>query len=73
MYKISLYVPKSHVERVKEAMFAQGAGRFMHYDRCSWQVLVWVASCFYAIRNAARLGFGRCLPMSRSIDWPGVL
>ena len=39
MYRIGVYVPKSHLEPVKEAMFANGAGRYGKYDRCSWQVL----------------------------------
>lgn len=38
MYKISFYVPVSHLEQIKEALFAQGAGRFGSYDRCCWQV-----------------------------------
>ena len=39
MYKIGLYVPDSHVEAVKQAMFAAGAGRIGNYDSCSWQTL----------------------------------
>lgn len=39
MYKLSFYVPDSHLEEVKNALFEQGAGRFNHYDRCCWQVL----------------------------------
>ena len=39
MYKIGVYVPEAHLERVKEAMFAKGGGRYREYDRCSWQVL----------------------------------
>lgn len=39
MYKITFYVPVTHVETVKEALFAAGAGRIGEYDRCSWQVL----------------------------------
>jgi hypothetical protein len=38
MYKIGVYVSESHLERVKEAMFAKGGGRYGTYDRCSWQV-----------------------------------
>lgn len=33
------YVPESHVESVKEAIFEAGAGAFDGYDRCAWQVL----------------------------------
>lgn len=39
MYKITFYVPVTHVEQVKQAMFAAGAGRIGDYDCCAWQVL----------------------------------
>lgn len=39
MYKITLFVPVTHVDVVKSAMFAAGAGRIGAYDCCSWQVL----------------------------------
>ncbi len=39
MYKIYFYVPESHLEAVKEALFLAGAGRIGNYDRCSWQCL----------------------------------
>ncbi|MEX6676546.1 YqfO family protein [Pseudomonas sp. W2Oct36] len=39
MYKLAFFVPQSHVEQVKNALFAAGAGRIGAYDRCSWQVL----------------------------------
>lgn len=39
MYKITLYVPVTHVESVKAAMFGAGAGRIGNYDCCAWQVL----------------------------------
>jgi hypothetical protein len=38
MYILIVYVPETHVEKVKEALFAAGAGDFGGYDRCSWQV-----------------------------------
>lgn len=38
MYKLGFYVPESHVEEVKRAVFAAGAGRIGHYDQCCWQV-----------------------------------
>lgn len=38
MYKLSFYVPKSHLEPVKDALFAAGAGRYQAYDQCCWQV-----------------------------------
>ena len=37
MYKIGFYVPDTHVELVKQAMFAAGAGRIGKYDSCCWQ------------------------------------
>ena len=39
MYRIGVYVPETHLDRVKEAMFSVGAGKYGKYDRCSWQVL----------------------------------
>jgi hypothetical protein len=39
MFKLCFYVPESHLETVKEALFAQGAGQFNAYDQCCWQVL----------------------------------
>lgn len=39
MYKICFYVPHTHAEEVKNAMFANGAGKFNHYSCCAWQVL----------------------------------
>ncbi len=39
MYKLCFYVPESHVEPVKAAVFSTGAGRIGDYDSCCWQVL----------------------------------
>ena len=39
MYKLTVYIPESHLEAVKDALFAAGAGRYAAYDRCCWQVL----------------------------------
>ena len=39
MFKLCVYIPESHVEAVKQALFAVGAGRIGDYDSCSWQVL----------------------------------
>jgi hypothetical protein len=39
MYKLCFYVPQSHLESVKQALFAVGAGRIGNYDSCCWQVL----------------------------------
>ena len=37
-YKLSFYVPESHLESVKNALFDQGAGHYRGYDQCCWQV-----------------------------------
>ncbi|MBI3186991.1 MAG: NGG1p interacting factor NIF3 [Gammaproteobacteria bacterium] len=37
MYKIGIFIPATHLEAVKMAMFAAGAGRIGHYDCCAWQ------------------------------------
>ncbi|MEI6210424.1 MAG: NGG1p interacting factor NIF3 [bacterium] len=39
MYKLTVYIPEAHVEPVKAALFAAGAGRYARYDCCAWQVL----------------------------------
>ncbi len=39
MYKFCFYVPESHLEEVKAAVFAVGAGRIGQYDSCCWQTL----------------------------------
>ncbi len=38
-YKLCFYVPQTHVESVKQAVFAAGAGQVGRYSQCSWQVL----------------------------------
>ena len=38
MYKLCVYVPETHLEMVKHALFAAGAGRIGNYDSCCWQV-----------------------------------
>lgn len=38
MYKLVFYVPSSHAEKVKEAVFSTGAGRIGLYDKCCWQI-----------------------------------
>lgn len=37
-YKLCFYVPDSHTEQVKAAVFAAGAGRIGNYDCCSFQI-----------------------------------
>jgi len=39
MYKLTFYVPDTHLNTVKSAIFAAGAGRIGDYDACCWQVL----------------------------------
>ncbi len=39
MYKLVFFVPVSHLEQVKTAVFAAGAGKLGNYDQCCWQVL----------------------------------
>jgi len=38
MYKLVFFVPESHLEAVKSAVFSAGAGRMGNYDQCCWQV-----------------------------------
>lgn len=39
MYKLVFFVPESHLDSVKAAVFAAGAGHVGHYDCCAWQTL----------------------------------
>ncbi|KJZ12808.1 NGG1p interacting factor 3 protein, NIF3 [Marinomonas sp. S3726] len=38
MYSLVFYVPESHLEEVKEALFDVGAGAIGDYEACCWQV-----------------------------------
>lgn len=38
MYKLCFYVPESHLQAVKDALFEAGAGRIGNYADCCWQV-----------------------------------
>lgn len=57
MYKLSVFIPHSHVEVVKDALFAAGGGRIGSYDHCAWQVL----------------GIGQFRPMSGSQPFIGLV
>lgn len=37
-YKLCFYVPETHVEQVKRAVFDAGAGHIGNYDSCAFQV-----------------------------------
>lgn len=37
MYKLCYFVPESHLEITKQALFEAGAGRIGDYDCCAWQ------------------------------------
>jgi len=39
MLKFCFYVPESHLETVKSAVFDAGAGHIGNYQECCWQVL----------------------------------
>jgi hypothetical protein len=36
-YEINFYVPETHLQRVKQAMFDAGAGKLGNYQECCWQ------------------------------------
>jgi len=38
MYKLTVFIPATHLEAVKAALFDAGAGGQGAYDRCAWQV-----------------------------------
>jgi len=37
IFRIEFYVPQSHLDEVKNALFQAGAGRVGDYDSCAWQ------------------------------------
>lgn len=37
-YRLDVYVPESHLEELKSALFASGAGRLGEYDCCCFQM-----------------------------------
>ena len=39
MLKLIFYVPESHLEATKTAVFEAGAGGIGDYEHCAWQVL----------------------------------
>lgn len=39
VFKLCFYVPETHLDEVKNAVFAAGAGRIGDYEHCAWQVL----------------------------------
>ncbi len=39
MYKLCYFVPESHLEKTKQALFEIGAGHIGPYDSCCWQCM----------------------------------
>ena len=39
MYLLSFYVPETHLEVVKNALFEIGAGQIGNYSHCAWQTM----------------------------------
>jgi len=37
MFKVVFFVPEHELERVKQACFGAGAGRYHQYEYCCWQ------------------------------------
>lgn len=37
MYKLCFFVPETHAENLKTALFLAGAGRIGHYEHCSFE------------------------------------
>lgn len=38
MYKVIVFIPEEHKEKVKNAMFTAGAGKIGDYDCCSFEI-----------------------------------
>lgn len=41
MLTLIVYIPESHLEVVKKALFNAGAGRVGNYEQCCWQTKGW--------------------------------
>lgn len=39
VYQLIVYIPETHLEQVKSALFRAGAGKMGNYDCCAWQTL----------------------------------
>jgi hypothetical protein len=39
MFKLIVYVPETHKESLKDALFEAGAGQLGAYARCAWETL----------------------------------
>jgi len=39
MYILIVYVPETHKEKLKKALFEAGAGRYQNYDYCCFETL----------------------------------
>ncbi len=37
LYQLIVYVPATHTEELKNALFHAGAGHYENYDLCSWE------------------------------------
>ena len=37
LYQLIVYVPTTHAEELKQALFNAGAGDYEKYDQCSWE------------------------------------
>ncbi|HOF02003.1 MAG TPA: NGG1p interacting factor NIF3 [Spirochaetota bacterium] len=55
MYVLVSYVPESHLETLKKALFDKGAGKYKNYDMCCWEVK----------------GFGQFRPLKGSFPYIG--
>ncbi len=38
MHVLVFYVPQTHLQQVKDAVFASGAGTLGNYSHCSWEI-----------------------------------
>jgi hypothetical protein len=39
MYKLTVYIPLTHLSEVKNALFSAGAGKYKNYDMCSFELI----------------------------------
>ena len=74
MYKLCVYVPESHLEAVKTALFQAGAGKIGDYDSCCWHSLgtTYCQACLYTLAIEALEKAVELEPTAKSYNNLGI-
>jgi hypothetical protein len=66
VYKLAFFVPDSHLQAVKLAVFTAGGGRLGTYDQCCWQVL---GEGQFRPLDGSQPFIGQCGTLERVMEW----